>query len=222
MRFTVPRVLAAVFRLPAPVPPVAAPRRRARSRARLALALVPPAFALVLTAAWVGAEAVAPAVTDREYHASLRVARAARAAHPDRPLGVVLGSSRTAWAFEPELLPESVAGAYWVNVSQLGSGPTLNRLILHRLLRDGVRPAVAVIEVMPLFFVRETDREVAGHVAVGEAALARAYADRPSDFDYHFARQRVTRAGDLGRVADPFAGWARRSPAAAAGSSWTT
>jgi hypothetical protein len=157
---------------------------------------------------WTIAEAAVPEITDPDYHLRLRLARAARADHPDRPLGVVIGSSRTVWAFRPELLPEAPAAGdvYWVNVSHIESGPTLNRVILHRLLRDGVRPAAVVIEIMPRFFVKESDRVVVQNLAVTEFALVRRGADRTFDYDYHFLRQRFTRAGDLTRVTDPFAG----------------
>jgi hypothetical protein len=176
---------------------------RSRARARRAVLLIAPAFVLVLAVAWTAAEGVAPEITDTDYHARLRIARAA-AEHPDRPLGVVLGSSRAVWAFRPEQLPES--GVCWVNAAHTGGGPTLSRLILHRLLRDGVRPAAVALEVMPTFFVKENNRFVSGHFAGSELPLMRAYADKPLDYDYHFLRHRLTRLGDLGRVADPFAG----------------
>jgi hypothetical protein len=47
----------------------------------------------VVAAAWAGLEAAAPECRDLEYEARLRVVRAARAEHPDRPLGFVMGSS---------------------------------------------------------------------------------------------------------------------------------
>ncbi len=171
-----------------------------------------PAFVLVLAAAWGVAESAAPEITDTDYHLRLRVVRAAAAAHPNQPLGLVLGSSRTVWAFQPEQLPESSDGIYWVNASHIGSGPSLNRLWLHRLLRDGVRPAVVAVEVMPTFFVKENTRFVSIHFTAADLPVVRPYADDGYGYDYYFLRHRVTRIADLARVTDPYAGWAEPLP----------
>lgn len=207
MRLSLSRVTAALFRRPPARSAGASSRRTARSRARLAVALFAPAFVLVLSAAWLVAEPAVPEITDTEYHDRLRLVRAARTEHPDQPLGVVLGSSRVAWGFYPDGLPEPGPGeVYWVNAAHNGAGPTLNRVLLHRLLRDGVRPAVAVLEVMPTFFVKENNRFLCGHFAADDLPLVRPYAERRLQYDYHFLRHRITRAPDLARVADPFAG----------------
>ncbi len=186
--------------------PVPFAPNRHRSRARLALALFPPAFVVVLLTVWAGVEAAVPEITDTDYHARLQLVRTAAAEHPDRPLGIVLGSSRTVWAFRPEQLTEP-DGVHWVNGAHVGAGPTLDRVILHRFLRDGIRPTVVVLEVMPPFFVKENNRFVVGHFAVSEMPLARRYSDKPFGYDYHFLRHRLRRAPDLVRVTDPLAGY---------------
>jgi len=210
MSLSVLRVAAALLR-PAPheAAPSTANRSLARRRARFAVALIPAAFVLVLLGAWVAAESVTPEITDTEYYVRMRMIRAAAAEHPDHPLGLTLGSSRTVWAFRPEVLPDipEPGGVYWVNAAHVGAGPAHTRLILHRLLRDGVRPAVVVIEAMPTFFVKENNRFVSGHFAAADMPLVRDYADKPFGYDYHFLRHRVTRATDIARVADPFAGY---------------
>jgi hypothetical protein len=153
----------------------------------------------------VAAESGVPEITDTDYHTKLQIVRTAQAEHPDRPLGLVLGSSRMTLAFEPEQLTDP-EGVYWVNAAHVGAGPILSRVILHRLFRDGVRPAVVVLEVMPTYFVKENGRFVTGHFAVADFPIARRYSERLFSYDYHFLRHRVTRAPDLTRVADPFAG----------------
>jgi hypothetical protein len=165
-------------------------------------------FALVLGSFWSVAETAVPEITDTDYHVRLRVIHSAAAAHPDQPLGIVLGSSRVVWAFQPEQLDDLPAtnGVYWVNASHVGVGPTFGRLLLYRMLRDGVRPAVAVIEVMPTFFVKENARVVSSYFAAAELPLVRPYADHQFGFEYYFLRHRLTRAPDLARVADPFEG----------------
>jgi hypothetical protein len=162
-------------------------------------------FVAALCGTWAAAETVAPEITDTDYHTRLRIIRTAEAEHPDRPLGLVLGSSRTTLAFEPEQLTDP-DGVYWVNAAHVGAGPILSRVILHRLFRDGVRPVVIVLEVMPTYFVKENSKFVSGHFAVADFPIARRYSERLFSYDYHFLKHRVTRAPDLARVADPFAG----------------
>ncbi len=176
-------------------------------RARSALAFSPVAFVLLLAAGWCGAETYVPEITDTEYHHRLRVIRTAVAEHPRNPLGVVIGSSRMVWGFRPETLPEPAAAEmYWLNSSQVGGGPILNRLMLHRLLRDGVRPDVAVLEVMPAFFMRENTRFVVGHFTASEMGMTRGYGKVSLQYDYYYLRHRFWRMTDLGRVFDPFDG----------------
>jgi hypothetical protein len=215
MSLSVLRVAAALLRrAPREAANPPANRTRARRRARFAVALVLPTFVLVLLGAWAIAESVTPEITDTDYHIRLRMIRNAAAEHPGSPIGLTLGSSRTVWAFRPEELPEPPAGSdvYWLNAAHVGAGPTLNRVLLHRLLRDGVQPAVVVIEVMPTFFVKENNRFVCGHFAATDMLLVREYADKPFGYDYHFLRHRITRATDIARVADPFTGYVPPMP----------
>lgn len=190
-------------------PSTPSPQHRLARRARLAVVLVPVAFVFALLSSWAVAETVTPEITDTDYHIRLRMIRTAAAEHPGRPLGLTLGSSRTVWAFRPEELPESPDSndVYWLNAAHVGAGPPLNRVLLHRLLRDGVRPAVVVLEVMPPFFVKENNRFVTAHFATSDMSLVRQYSDTTFGYDYHFLRHRITRATDIARVTDPFAGY---------------
>ncbi|MBA4190466.1 MAG: hypothetical protein C0467_20965 [Planctomycetaceae bacterium] len=184
-----------------------------RRDALRSLAFAPVAFVLLLAAGWSAAETFTPEITDTEYHHRLQVIRTAAASHPRNPLGVVIGSSRLVWGFRPETLPEPATGkTFWVNGSHVGNGPVLNRLTLHRLLRDGVWPDVAVIEVMPAFFVRENARFVVGHFAASEMKMARGYGKFPLHFDYYFLLHRFARMTDLARAFDPFAGVTTLTP----------
>jgi hypothetical protein len=210
MSLSILRLAAAILRLaPRRAAPSTAKRSPARRRARFAVALVPAAFVFVLASAWAAAEAITPEITDTDYYLRLRMIRAATAEHPDRPLALVVGSSRMVWGFRPEVLPDEPAPGevYWLNAAHVGSGPSHTRLTLHRLLRDGVRPAVVVIELMPTFFAKENNRFIAGHFAAAEMPLMRPYADKPLDYDYHFLSHRLSRAPDIARVTDPFAGY---------------
>jgi len=117
---------------------------------------------------------------------------------------LVIGSSRMVWGFRPETLPEPQPGElFWLNGSNVGGGPILNRLMLHRLLRDGVKPDVIALEVMPAFYIRENTQFVMSHIAASEIKLARNYGKFPLHFDYHFLRDKIGRMPDLARVRDP-------------------
>ncbi|MCE9567096.1 MAG: DUF1574 family protein [Planctomycetes bacterium] len=185
------------------------PRRLAGRcrRARSSLAFTPVAGILLLIAGWSFADTYVPEITDTEYHHRLGVIRKAVAEHPRNPLAVIIGSSRMVWGFRPETLPEPQPGElYWLNSSHVGGGPILNRLMMHRLLRDGVKPDVVVLEVMPAFFMRENTRFVMSHFTAPELKVTREYGKFPLHYDYHFLRDKVARMPELGRVFDPYNG----------------
>ena len=76
-------------------------------------------------------------------------------ASPEKPFTVVmLGSSRTAWGFRPMMLQEPLTRALnrpvvVGNFGLPGCCASMHLLTWNRLLRDGVRPDLVLIEVMP-------------------------------------------------------------------------
>ena len=72
------------------------------------------------------------------------------AEHPERPLLAVIGSSRIGTAFCPSELPSIYDAEGWqvlvFNYSHHGSGPRLNLMQMHRLMRAGHEPKWLVIE----------------------------------------------------------------------------
>ncbi len=75
--------------------------------------------------------------------------------------------------------------------------------MLHRYLRDGVRPAVVAIEVMPTFAVK--NRFVSGHFAASDLPLA---LTTPISLSITLPLPPAPsrRAPDIARVADPYEG----------------
>jgi hypothetical protein len=189
MRHSVSRLVALILRRPRTARPPALHRSGARARARLALATV-PALVLAAAAAWEATDPGAAGSVDDEYRARLAIALTAQAEHPDRPLGLVIGSSRTTLAFAPELLSDP-DGVYWVNGGRGAAGPIFDRLMLHRFLRDGVRPAVVVLEVMPLFFVSENTELLRANLDPRDLWVVRRYAGRPLEFEGPVFRARL-------------------------------
>src|SRR5437763_651245 len=95
-----------------------------------------------------------PAILDPTYGPRLALLRK-RMAVPGRPLSVVmLGSSRTALGFVPDAFEESLTQALGrpvraFNFGMFSAGPVTNLVELRRLLRDGVRPDLLLVEVLP-------------------------------------------------------------------------
>src|SRR3954469_3135231 len=144
-----------------PAPPPADPRRRAR-RARNALL----SSVLTLVALNAGLAAFVhqrPGFRDPLFDAKVKalVARFTSTEEPTRV--VVLGSSRTRAAREPRALEEAVAAdtgrpCVAFNMGLQGDGP-ISQLVHYRRLRDaGVRPDVAVVELLPSAFAWYLDQ----------------------------------------------------------------
>jgi len=93
----------------------------------------------------------APELRDAEYGRKLALLRAAQAAHGDRPLLLVLGTSRTAFGFRPAAsVEEATRGPAWqFNFGITGTGPLQELMYLRRLLDAGIRPRRLLIEIHP-------------------------------------------------------------------------
>jgi hypothetical protein len=135
-------------------------RVRRTSRAVLIWGLV--AFVVVQAAVAASADLLAPEVYDPEYAARLSRLQARRAEHPDRPLLVLLGSSRTGQLFRPEQLPpitdDHGRTVLPFNFSRNGGGPVYSRLAYERLCRRGLKPNWVVIELMPALMTARYER----------------------------------------------------------------
>jgi hypothetical protein len=132
---------------------MATPRPRRKStldrRARVALACALLCFvAGQATFRWMLADR--PVLGDLEFGRKLDDLRARVAAAPGRPLVVMLGSSRVATGFRPDALPGRDVVAF--NFAQVGTGPQMAHLVLHRLLDRGIRPDLVLVEFWPPFW----------------------------------------------------------------------
>jgi hypothetical protein len=93
-----------------------------------------------------------PEVRDPEYLLLRDRLAARRAEAPGRPLVLLMGSSRTQMGLRADRLCGSVGGnaPLVFNFGVPGSGPMLQRVVLRRLLDDGLRPDLVFLEVMPM------------------------------------------------------------------------
>jgi hypothetical protein len=67
---------------------------------------------------------------------------------PARPLVLMMGSSRVAMGYRPELVERSEGPLYY-NYGLCFSGPLLNLITLHRILDAGIQPYAILLEVWP-------------------------------------------------------------------------
>ena len=152
------------FRLPIAAPPAAAPRtrrglpsrRRAAKAVGIGFALF---FAVQLGLGWAVHTERSP-LRDPIYFdklAQLRKHPAFFAAGENKPATVMfIGSSRTLNAVNARAATDQLAAALGepaevFNFGQAGAGPITNAVYLRRLVKDGVKPAFALIEIHPTF-----------------------------------------------------------------------
>lgn len=120
------------------------------------------AFAVLWVGAAVVVEGRRPEVIDPSYYNRVRCFRQGLAADPAHTRTVVmLGTSRTYDGLRADLLSESLSGGLGrpVSVTNLGipGGCFLNDLLTwRRLRRDGVRPDLLLVEVMPGLFTADS------------------------------------------------------------------
>jgi hypothetical protein len=99
---------------------------------------------------------------DPEFAAKFERLQARRRESPDKPLVLMLGSSRTLLMLDAGSLQVSWDGrpAQVFNFGIKGSGPLLEHLCLERLLKAGVRPDLLLLEVFPSLYNRPLDRSL--------------------------------------------------------------
>lgn len=151
-----PRLVGTLLRVVAVVTarathPTARPSRRRAARAGLvafavALVLLYGAAGLALDVAW-------PRLRDPEYGRRTARLHERVAEYPNRPLVLVVGSSRAAMGVRPgaweTVRPGTPHDPMLFNLSIVGAGPVTELLVVRRALADGFRPAVVLVEVWP-------------------------------------------------------------------------
>jgi hypothetical protein len=96
---------------------------------------------------------------DPEVTLRLRMLPERLAESPGRPLALAVGSSRLVLGLRPVSVMDQVTDepkkAILFNFSMLGAGPMSQRLVLHRLLRKGIRPKWLFVEMWPPLLTQE-------------------------------------------------------------------
>jgi len=141
------------------------------------------------------------AVTERSYHVygdpeysrKARALLAQRSRYPDRPLVVVLGSSRVAYGVDPqvwEAAGDSIGRRpMMLNMAMVGSGPIMQRLALQRILALNVRIDAVLIEYWPPFLREDGPYHEAARLdparlsSMDEAVIRDHFPDPAATFD---------------------------------------
>ncbi|MEX0711309.1 MAG: DUF1574 family protein [Pirellulales bacterium] len=101
-----------------------------------------------------------PVARDPEYGRKLALLRRRIAEDPQRPLVLLLGSSRSGLGVRPaafEARRGPLGGTPLVfNFAMTGAGPVHELMFLRRLLDQGIHPRMVLIEVHPLFLHQES------------------------------------------------------------------
>src|SRR5262249_160119 len=128
-------------------------------QARAALGWTVAGFACAQIVLTLALEILRPDVNDPEFEIRLACLEQRQEEDRDRPLLLVVGSSRLVTSFQPEILPPLTTSAgtpvLAFNFSHFGAGPVFNLVEVNRMLHKGVRPRWIVLEVMPPFLAGE-------------------------------------------------------------------
>jgi hypothetical protein len=133
-------------------------QRRPAHRARAAVCWGVGSFLVLQLGLALSIERWLPELRDPTYAIKARLLSQRVAANPGRPLTVVMvGSSRVeygllAGALEDQLAPQLGSRPVVFNFGISGAGLVTELLVVRRLLADGVRPDLVLIEILPSCF----------------------------------------------------------------------
>jgi hypothetical protein len=127
--------------------------KRFSRRSRLALGWAVGAF-IIVEGLLCAAIEIEPMLRDPEFAQKLARLQRQRATHPDRPLILIVGSSRSSSGIQPSALALSAVRQgrppLVFNMALTGYGPIQQVELLERFRRDGIHPDVILAEVHPL------------------------------------------------------------------------
>jgi hypothetical protein len=133
------------------------------------------------TVVLVHAQVARPDVIAPGFYHRFRALRQRHQEQRDRPLWLVMGSSRLGLGYLPEdvgpVLDPQGRRVMTFNFSHNGLGPVLQNIHLKRLLREGLRPDLVVLEVMPMYLHLETAHFMTRFVLCSELPTAASYLD---------------------------------------------
>jgi hypothetical protein len=140
-----------------------ADRSQLRGRSRRTIAIFVLATLAINAAAILILDEVRPGLRDPEYSRRISSLKERLAENPQRPLVLVVGSSRTAMGICPrewEASRDLKAGSpdlLLFNLSLIGGVPILESIVTQRAFADGIKPAAILLEYWPPLFNEERE-----------------------------------------------------------------
>ncbi len=145
-------------------------------------------------------EHISPQWRDPEYGYKLRELKDRLREDPDRPLMLVIGSSRSGLGVSPdEFHLEGGAGSkapIVFNMAISGSGPLFELMSLKRVLGEGIRPRWVMLEVLaPLLYQEPAWSEWnwlnVNRLSLSDVLLLSRYSDDPRRLQRHWLESRI-------------------------------
>src|ERR1700722_15596487 len=130
-------------------------RKDSRQRSRRTIAVFVLATLAINGAVAYFLDEARPRLRDPEYARRISSLRVRIAENPNRPLVLVVGSSRTAMGIKPnerEISRSAKAASndfLMFNLSLIGGGPVLELIVAQRAFAEGIKPAVLLVEYWP-------------------------------------------------------------------------
>ncbi len=120
----------------------------------------------------VWADCFQPGIYDPEFDGRIRLLNQRRAENPDKPVLLMMGSSRPVTLFRPERLPpmQTADGheALVFNFSHTFAGPSYMYLSYRRLVDQGFAPRWVVLEIMPFVAFKQQKGVYTGSIVARE------------------------------------------------------
>jgi hypothetical protein len=178
-------------------------RNKKTSSARNAVAWGILLFVGIQVSVGIAMEHLSPQWRDPEYGYKLRELRERLREDPDRPLLLVIGSSRSGLGVCPTDFHLTDSGTskqpLVFNMSISGSGPLFELMSLRRVLSEGIRPRWVMVEVLaPLLYQEPAWSEWKwlniNRLSAGDVSLLSRYSEHPNRLKRYWLYSRVAPA----------------------------
>jgi len=170
---------------------------------------------------WLWLDYGPPRVRDPEYGKRLKRGMDRTAENPNRPVVLVIGSSRTSMGIRPGVLMDDPDSPLLINLALAGSGPIMERMALRRALDEGLHPDAVIIEYWPAFLrednqYHEESRIDPARLRPGDSVIVHDYFRHPEVVDkvqrqYLINPLSMHRKSLMNQVAPGWLGYGQRS-----------
>jgi hypothetical protein len=175
-------------------------RNQLRGHSRRTIAIFVFAALAINAAAILILDEIRPGLRDPEYSRRITSLKERLSENPQRPLVLVVGSSRTAMGICPgkwETIRAAKADSHDIllfNLSLIGGVPILELIVTHRVFADGIKPAAILLEYWPPLFNEEQENIVCASIdrmGARDRSILRNYCANPDSIEHDFLSNRL-------------------------------